>query len=520
LRGLLARSLPAPSVVVTGRFGAAPTLRPETTEMPFLRFLERPRVVFPGVELVVDAELATDTDPYLDDHVVRGERLFPAVMGLEAMAQAARAVAGDAELVAFEDVRFDRPVAVPREGTTTIRLAALARGEGRVDVALRCSSTGFQVDHFRAAFRSGQRDPSSERPRSPCSIPDRSGPDVPLDPARDLYGTILFHEGRFRRLRAYRRLRATECVAEIEEDGTDDWFGRYMPPTLMLGDPAARDAVIHAVQACIPHRTILPIGVERLEVLGLPANGPRTVLARERSRNDDTFTYDLEVADVNGRTFERWDGLRLRAVQGHRPRGPWAVALLGPYLGRRVCELIPGAAISVVVRRDAAEGRRARARRSVAEAVGRPAVVRRRPDGKPEISGGRAVSLSHVGDLTMAVVGRGDLGCDVEMVRPRPESTWRDLLGAERLGLASLIASEAEEDLDSAATRVWAAGESLEKAGAMIRTPLVLAPARGEDGWVVLASGPLHVASGIIRVRGAAHPLAVAVVARSEHASL
>jgi hypothetical protein len=50
-------------------------------------------VFYPGVELVADAFLSSDSDPYLDEHVYHGERLFPAVMGLEAMAQAAMALA-------------------------------------------------------------------------------------------------------------------------------------------------------------------------------------------------------------------------------------------------------------------------------------------------------------------------------------------------------------------------------------------------------------------------------------------
>ena len=45
-----------------------------------------------------------------------GERLFPAVMGLEAMAQAAMAVLRVAEPPVFEDVRFDRPSWCPPGG--------------------------------------------------------------------------------------------------------------------------------------------------------------------------------------------------------------------------------------------------------------------------------------------------------------------------------------------------------------------------------------------------------------------
>jgi enediyne polyketide synthase len=200
LRDLTSRNLPATSVVVTGRFGSTPTLRPEPIELPFLRFLEKPRVSLAGVELVIDADLSAVTDPYLDDHVFQGERLFPAVLGLEAMAQAARTLDGNAGPVAFEDVRFDRPVSVPEGTTTTIRLATLALDPGRVELALRCSTTGFQVDHFRAICRFG--------PTPDGFAPSDSGgsqlKDLPLEPGRDLYGTILFQSGRFRRVLGYR----------------------------------------------------------------------------------------------------------------------------------------------------------------------------------------------------------------------------------------------------------------------------------------------------------------------------
>src|SRR5688572_32285608 len=75
---------------------------------------------------------------------------------------------------------------------------------------------------------------------------------VVVDPAHDLYGRVLFHSGRFQRLSNYRALKATECSAEIMPDGTTTWFGRYLPGGLVLGDPGARDAAIHAVQACVP----------------------------------------------------------------------------------------------------------------------------------------------------------------------------------------------------------------------------------------------------------------------------
>ena len=132
LAELIARPPDEVAVVVTGRFGSPPTLRLEPRELPLLRFLERPRVDYPGVELVVDTELSVATDPYLEDHVFQGERLLPAVMGLEAIVQAAMAVTGRSDLPVLEDIHFERPIVVPREGKNVIRTAVLVDHPGQL----------------------------------------------------------------------------------------------------------------------------------------------------------------------------------------------------------------------------------------------------------------------------------------------------------------------------------------------------------------------------------------------------
>ncbi len=505
---LLARPVPGCAVVVAGRFGDPPTLQVEQPDLPFLRFLEQPRCYVPGVELVVEAQLAPDADPYLDDHVLQGERLLPAVVGLEAMAQAATALAEASGPPVFEDVSFNRPVAVPGGGVT-IRVAALLRAPGVVEVALRSESTAFQTDHFRAVCRFGA--PAS----APASIPEipRGDEPIPLDPDRDLYGGILFHRGRFRRLRGYRRLRATACVAEIAPDEAVSWFGRYLPADLVLGDPGARDAALHAIQACIPHATLVPVGVDRLRC-GEAASGPRFVHARERARRGDTFVYDVAVADAAGRVIERWEGLRLQRV-GPSPGGNvWAAPLLGPYLERRMQELMPAADVSVAVLEDGAVARRARSDRAIRQALGDESAIHRRTNGKPEADGARSVSAAHAGGLTLAVAGAGPLGCDVEAVRPRSEARWRDLLGPERFDLALLIARETGEAIDAAATRVWTALESLKKAAAPPGTPLVLDAAAG-DGWVILAAGGLRAATFVTEMQGSSGRSAFAILGSS-----
>ncbi|HEX6203803.1 MAG TPA: SDR family NAD(P)-dependent oxidoreductase [Thermoanaerobaculia bacterium] len=521
LAELVARPDLPPTVVVAGRLGDPPTIDLGRPELPFLRFLERERVHVPGVELVVDCELAAASDPYLDEHVFAGERLFPAVLGLEAMAQAAAALlgrAGAAAVPVFEAVRFERPVAVPADGALTLRLAALARGPGRAEVALRSSDSGFAADCFRAtcvfaeaaegagavaggadgAAASGAVAASAAvRSAAATGVAANGGgdsapPPLALDPAVDLYGGVLFHRGRFRRLAAYRRLTATECLAEIAGDGNPRWFGRHLPGALLLGDPAARDAAIHAVQACIPHATVLPTGVERLVAGVLAAGAPHRVEARERSRSGRDLVYDLEVRDAAGRLVERWEGLALRAVEeGGGPRR-WPVPLLAPYLERRLADLLPAAAARVTLTPGRGE-----------------AATRRRPDGRPDPPpDGRTATRSHGAGLTLEVTADGAAGCDVEPVAPRPPEDWRGLLGAGRHRLAALVAAEADEDADTAATRVWAAGEAAKKAGLPVDVPLVLDEVAG-GGWVLLRAGGARVATFVAPLAAAAAATAV-----------
>ncbi|NJN33845.1 MAG: SDR family NAD(P)-dependent oxidoreductase, partial [Saprospiraceae bacterium] len=120
------------SVIVSGRLGNLPTLKWEQIELPFLRFLERPRVCIPGVELVVDVELSAATDPYLEDHCFGGDRLFPAVMGLEAIAQVSMALAETEMLPVFEEVKLNRPIVVPKDASVTFAHRGFeARGRSR-----------------------------------------------------------------------------------------------------------------------------------------------------------------------------------------------------------------------------------------------------------------------------------------------------------------------------------------------------------------------------------------------------
>jgi enediyne polyketide synthase len=484
LRELIARDLPHHSLVIAGRFGDPPALAQDRTEPRFLRFLEKIRTHVRGVELIADAELSAESDPYLNDHIFEGERILPGVMGLEAMAQAASALLETESIPKFSEVHFDRPVVVREGQPVTIRLAGLVTEPNCCRLVLRSSATAFQVDHFHATCRIGEDEPKA-------AAGARSGNaagTVPLDPGRNLYGGILFQSGRFRRLRAYHRLRAKECVAEILPAEPYDWFWQYLPRDLVLGDPGARDAAIHGIQACIPQSTLLPVGVDRIVASNLPHSGPLFVHAQERSRTQDAFFYDVDIADSAGTILEQWRGLRLHRVRDADARAI-AGPLLGPYLERRVEELIPEwrAAIVVEHNRDADP--------AIQRAIGSPEQILRGPDGKPHTASDTwQISASHSRDLVVAVAAREPVSCDAEEVVARSWDLWRDLLGADRFALAQSISAEMLATLDVAATHVWTASECLTKAGAIATAPLMLQ--RCADNHAVLfASGARKLAT-------------------------
>jgi enediyne polyketide synthase len=523
MRELIAHPPQKVAVVVTGRYGDSPTLGVDRPDLPLLRFLERPRTHYPGVELVVDTELSVHTDPYLNDHVLQSEKILPGVMGLEAVAQAAMALMESDTPPVFESVKFIRPVVVPDDDTVTLRVAALVTGPNRVKVVVRSSRTDFQIDHFQATCVFGSTESAFDKKLTlPCGKSITSDR-LPIDPKRDLYGNILFHKGRFQRLEGYSHLRARECIAEISADGASSWFVQYLPGEFTLGDPAARDAAIHAIQSCIPQATLLPTGVERISSDWSKAEGLTFVYARERLRDGGDFTYDIEIADDKGQVYERWEGLHLHMMSGSEFSGKWPEPLLGPYIERKVSELIPGVELAVGTDISTGDDRKYRSEHTIKRLLGNNALLEHRPDGKPElheVDDSLDVSISHSGDVTLVIAGTGRIGCDVEPVTTRSTTVWKDLLGLDGFKLAEYVSNEAGEGLDPAATRVWSAIECLKKSGASVTNACMSFKSSTNDGWVTLSSGHTTIATLVCNTRNCDSTMVFAALARGDNAGV
>jgi enediyne polyketide synthase len=515
LRQVLADPSAGPVLTITGRMGGLPTLPLDTSgELPLTRFVDQVVVHYPGVELITEAELSSGSDPYLSDHQLDGDLLFPAVVGMEAMTQVATALLGRTGVPLLQDVEFLRPIVVRPGKTTTVRLVTLARDSETVAVAIRAEDTGFSADHFRATLRL----PRPDLPDEGLSRKATQLPMVPGDPITELYGGVMFQGKRFQRVLGYRRASARHAVAELSTTTPAPWFATYLPQDQVLADPGTRDAVMHGIQCCVPDATLLPQGVERL-YLSEPADQQTEFVimdARERSQDGDSYVYDVDVLDPTGRVVERWQGLTLRAVRKKDSSGPWVPAMLSGFLERSL-ERVLGGSRAIVVEPDPEPGaqadRQAQTQLAAGRALGGPVTVRHRPDGKPEVDGA-TISASHGGGVSLVVTGSGRLACDVETVAGRTDQDWAGLLGDGLLGVRDLVVAESGEDTDVAGTRVWSALECLQKAGVTTRT---LTVDRVEaDGWVVLSAGDAKVATWVTTLSYGPDSVVFAVLAGEE----
>ena len=221
MHGRLAPAIPVPGTL-------APATMAEDLDRPAEirgRFLESARVYYPGVELVADATISPQADPYLSDHHIDGLMVLPPAIALEAMARPPRSWLAS-RCGTWLGSGWMRPVLLPGDRETTLRICALRRPDS-VETVVRYAGSDFRIDHFRALF------PLAAAPRETPASPDGTpGAGTPLPVAsarrdRRRHRPVrprLFQDGPFRR----RRLPAGGDVAVVPAliRGADDrpWF--------------------------------------------------------------------------------------------------------------------------------------------------------------------------------------------------------------------------------------------------------------------------------------------------------
>jgi enediyne polyketide synthase len=273
------------------------------------RFLREVLVHYPGIELVGEAGLSLVSDPYLADYRVDGLAVLPPAMAIEALTQAASALAGR-PLRQATGIEMTAPVAVPAGGgSARIRVCAVADGPV-ITAVLRSEESSFAVDHVRARFRlagdpdgagcldgtsgagwsSGTAGPAGDavtgggaaEGAAVALLPGATG----MVDGAELYGAVCFQAGRFRRIALLPEITSRSCRALAR--GADDraWFGDAgggpagePDDGLLLGSPGLNDVALQVLQACVPHRRVWLASCASVTFGGQPAEGAVEVRA-------------------------------------------------------------------------------------------------------------------------------------------------------------------------------------------------------------------------------------------------
>ncbi|HEV2244593.1 MAG TPA: KR domain-containing protein, partial [Streptosporangiaceae bacterium] len=560
---LLLKTLATPGlprrVAVHGRVGVpAPAPLAAATSLGG-RFLENVRVHYPGVELVCEARLTLRTDPYLADHRVDGMPVLPAVMALEAMAEAAAALAGQ-PLRRVTDVSMAAPVVLPAgsgEAQALIRICALADGAS-VTARLQCEDSGFATDHFQATFRSAD-DAAAAAPSRAAGLPELD--EMPathtgIVDGTELYGPICFQSGRFRRAALLPEVTSRSCRALVRGGDGQPWFGEpegrgsrgapqasgeHCDPdagndtSLILGSPGLNDTTWHVLQACVPHRRLMPAGCETVVFSGREADGaveiraveirpaslrgavpgPRLAaaasspaalvippqggaMAARPSPQSVTYVWDVEAVDAGGRSLVTWRGLRLRDA-GPLPRNAaWPPSLLSVYLERSAVAL--GLHPELRVRAACGLPDGAGLRPAAAGAVPQPSLpseVAATP-GSGELEG-----------FALSVLAPEAAVCSWAAAVPGPSG--EPAPGPGLADLANQVRSLLSEPRAVVSARFRAVAACLAQAGAPAVSAVMADGTAGAE-WLVLSAAGGTLACTVAEISGVSCPVAIAIM--------
>lgn len=489
-------------LAVHGRVGV-PAPRPVALAgpgdpVPSGRFIERVLVHYPGVELIAEAAVGPTTDPYLDDYVSDGASMLPPAIAIEAMAQAASALAGS-PLRSPTDVSMAAPI-VPsgqRQPAAVIRLCALAADDA-VTVILRSDATGFAVDHFRATFRHATAPPA----RRNRPVEQATG----TVKADDLYGPVCFQTGRFKRLATVRFGGSNAAAATLDDAAEEPWFAGPAPADeLVLGSPAMTDAALQVAQACVPHRRLLFAGLASATFTGRAATSGVQLHARQvsspaatdhvpRQRAADVgpagSLWDFDAVDGGGEPVACLRGVAMRDA-GPLPRtGPWPATLAGCFIERAAAELGLGPGLrvrldrrSTVLSQRSADGWV----RAPASDAGPPGLILRVRADQPVACGWRIAKQA------------GRKGGTAESAE-----RWLDLLGDQR---ASRTSKAGAASWAKAMAIASCAGSAADPADATV----ALRQVAGTD-WLLVRADAASMACVVVELAGASHPVAIAVM--------
>ncbi len=449
-----------------------------------LRFVEEIITDYPEVELVTRAHLNLEKDSHMKDHIYNGTYLFPAVYGLEAMAQAVSYATGieDFNLVRINDIQLKLPIALDPQKGVTIEIRVEVLEDKRIMAEIRSEQTGFAKTHFAATFvfptEADVREDATSFPQEALAF----------DPKKDFYGPLMFQGPLYHCL---------EAVYDAEYDqeqqtGTALFAARvHYGEEFLLGDPYFHDSIMQSARLITPQDICLPVEISSFEKFGLYADmtGTWKGITRLKEKEDAYYTYTIEIVDENNQVVQSLTDFKVRIME-HDSILPTAEELTSlsysdeRHLNRVIEQQSQSLPIDVPeltiahlpgIHQQEKELRHQRVERLFQRAIGKTGAkgdysLTWNEAGKPlvlkqgEAARDLDISFSHDDEITICVVGSGEQGCDILPIEDhRTEEDWNHLLANKYTSLLQELRSQGDS-LEEAGSRIWTCVEAVKKA--------------------------------------------------------
>lgn len=482
---LLGNQINEKVLVVSGRMGNIPTLEYDYGEQHLLRFVEEVKLFYPHNEIIVDIDLSKEKDPYLHDHILENNMLFPAVMSLEAMAQSLYVLTGRKEKPSFKSVKFNKPIIVDTNNGERIRVSIVKRSQWEYKVMIFTQTTNFSIAHCEGVCVYRTHHNISEAPLLDIDIKEQ----ISIDTDKDMYQKILFQKGRFQRIQKYLRLSAFESLAVISNHTRNRWFDIFSPQELLLGDPGVTDACIHSLQACIPHKILIPVRVETTCYLksGNKHSDYYFAYGMEVRQQEDLHVYNLYIYDDKFTLSQIWLGLELKEV-GDSNFDFKPVPLLSPYIERKL-RTKNGIKNFRLLIEDVSEKdleKNNMKERIVYQLTGEDIPYMKMENGMP-VAKKHHVSFSDRNDILVGISSSGIVGCDVEKVQDSIHAkTWQTMLGDKFIRLAEKLTKNVDHKVNL--TKIWSVIECVKKAGLSLDSIIEIEEDLGSETYFKMAS--------------------------------
>jgi len=473
-------------VIVAARVAGIATWKSPESRANNSRFLEKIEYILPGVELIAQANLNVESDPYLLDHNWKGSLLFPFVFGFEAMAQAVAYVCGieKFEFIKARHIDLQRPISVPQDSGTTIEIHAIVQ-DGQVKVEIYSQETGYKEPHFSAVFEISSADQPA---KGGSGLKPKKA--IDLDIQNDIYGPILFQGKLFQCIEQIHELYYDEGTKEGECVFTSAYSktgGKFL-----TGDPYFIDSILQSMQLIIPQDISLPRDIEEIELIPLSAQGPQRYASHSNIKRTDVDHYRGDAETLHDGFLLRIKNCRLKILDTLLSN-PSANDLVDParhyqnIIENKLAELSKEFGLIPPVIRYAYDERLKNASKDLRHKIELPHITSALEEllkkdgksskdlkinwlktGKPVVEGngseGIGISVSHSGSSLLVVVGHGEQGCDIEDIDQKSATEWLDLLGEAKFKLLEdILKINDSKNINYFGMALWSIWEVLKK---------------------------------------------------------